>query len=94
MRWTTEPIKILGILIHPDMEIMIEINYSILLQKVRDTVMMWRKRGLTPYGKVQVVNSFVSSLYTYKFLCLPSPLHEYFDNYNRVYNNYRVYMGR
>ena len=52
LRWTLDPIKILGIYIHPDKTILIERNYSILLQKVRDIILMWRYGTLTPYGKV------------------------------------------
>ena len=50
--WTTEPIKVLGIMIHPDIELMKEINYSPLLQKVRDTIMMWRYRTISIMGKI------------------------------------------
>ena len=73
LKCTNEPVKILGILIHLDKEIMIEINYSTLLQKVRDKILMWRYRTLTPYGKVQIINTLLGSLFAYKLQCLPLP---------------------
>ena len=44
LRWTNELIKILDIQIHNDMEIMIEQNYSPLLQKMRDIITIWKHR--------------------------------------------------
>ena len=60
---------------------MIERNYSILLQKVRDKIMMWRFRTLTPSGKVQIMNSLLSSVFAYKLLCLPTPLENILKQY-------------
>ena len=71
--WTNGPIKISGVLIHADPDIIAEINYSILLQNVHDKTMMWRYRTPTPYGKIQVIDMLVASLYAYMFSSLPSP---------------------
>ena len=51
LNWSLDSIKVLGILINPDRDIMIEQNYSSLLQKMRDRILMWRYRTLTRYGK-------------------------------------------
>ena len=40
VKWTVDPIHILGILVHPNMRIMLEINYSPQLQKMRYIIMM------------------------------------------------------
>ena len=73
LKWSSGPIKILGILIQNDLDNIAEINYSPLLQKTKEIITMWRKRTLTPIGKVQVVNSLISSLFVCKFMGLPSP---------------------
>ena len=88
LRWTNDPFKILGIYVHPSMDIMLEINYSPLSQRVRDIITMWRYRDLTPIGKVQLVNSFISSLFVYGFMCLPSPSKEFFDAYKKLINRF------
>ena len=61
LSWTDQAIKIQGIHIHTDRSIMSKLNYSPLLQKMRETIMMWRYRSLTILGKIQFVNSLITS---------------------------------
>ena len=84
LTWTSEPIKIPEIWIHPNMDNMMDRNYRPLLQKTRDTIMIWRYRTMTPLGRIQVVNSLVASLFVYRFLCLPSPSNSYFEEYKQI----------
>ena len=44
---------------------------------------MWRYRALSIIGKIQVVNSQVSSLATYKLMCLPNPPAEFYEQYHQ-----------
>ena len=88
LNWITGPTKILGIWIHVDRKIMLDLNYSPLLQKVRDIITMWRYRTMSPIGKVQVINSLIASLFVYKFICLPSPPDEIFTKFKEITNEF------
>ena len=88
LQWSQGPIKILGIYMHPDTSIIAEINYSPLLQKVRDRIMMWRYRSLTIVGKIQIVNSLIASLFPFRFACLPSPSNEFVEEYDKLISTF------
>ena len=84
LKWSNGLIKILGIQIHPDIDIMLELNYSPLLQKIRDIISMWRYRTMTVLGKIQVTNSLIAFQLTYKMLCLPTPPDHFFSAYKDI----------
>ena len=67
--WSNEDIQVLGVTIsHEDI---IQKNYTGLVQKARETLNLWYNRGLSLFGKVQVVNTLVASLFVYKMMVLP-----------------------
>ena len=72
LQWFENPIKILAIWIHPDLDIVCELNYSPLLQKTRDIITVWKYRTLSPIGRIRVINMLISSLYFYVCLHRPS----------------------
>ena len=63
---------------------MMEINYLVLLQKTRDILLMWRYRDLTAMSKVQVINVLVTSIFAYRFTCLPSPKEEFIKQHKSL----------
>ena len=73
LSWTNQPIKILGIFIHTNMEYMHELNYPPLLQKVQEIITMWRYRSLSLLDKFQIINSLLASQFVYRLMVLPSP---------------------
>ena len=83
LKWFNGPIKILGIQIHSDIDIMLELNYSPLLQKIRD-IIVWRYRTMSILGKIQVISSLVASQLIYKMLCLPTPPDHFFLKYKEI----------
>ena len=70
LKWTNEPIKILGIWIHSDREIMIERIYFPLLQKMRDMITMGKHRSQTPCGRIQVISVLMTSIITFRLMAL------------------------
>ena len=64
-----EDITVLGIIVaHEDI---IEKNYSMVVQKAKQTLSSWQNRDLSLLGKVQVVNTLVASLFVHKMMVLP-----------------------
>lgn len=74
LRWTREPIEILGLLISSDPQLdMIQTNYLNKIDKLQQRLNPWLQRGLTPYGKILLVKSVALSQLTYVMSVLPEP---------------------
>ena len=82
--WSTGSIKILGIDIHPDIEMLQEQNYNTILPKVEEILHTWSKRQLTTIGRITIINSLISTLFVHKFLALPSPTSQFFTMYKKL----------
>ena len=81
--WSPTSLKILGIQIYPDKQIMYHDNFIDMLDKVEDILKAWKFRNLTPLGKIRVVNDLVNSLFSHKFLALPTPPTTFFSLYKK-----------
>ena len=69
--WTNEPVNVLGVWIANDTQTTQNLNYQLLDQKVETIINKWSTRNSSLIGKVQVVNSLVTSLFVYKMMVLP-----------------------
>ena len=67
--WSNEDINVLGVKIAH--ENVVDKNYNGIVDKARETLKSWTNRGLSLFGKVQVVNTLVASLFVYKMMVLP-----------------------
>ena len=50
---------------------MCELNINPLIERVKNTLLLWSKRPLTLLGKVLIVNSLIESLMVYRFSMTP-----------------------
>ena len=67
--WSNKDIKVLGVTIaHEDI---IPKNYENIVEKAKSILLAWQNRGLSLIGKIQVVNTLISSLFVYKMMVLP-----------------------
>ena len=73
LHWSDGPIKILGIWVSPDQELMTNVNYKELIVKARSILNMWSRRSLTLLGKILVINTLIIPLFVYRLQVLPSP---------------------
>ena len=72
IKWTNEPINVLGVTVCHDTDECIRLNYQPILGKIRSTLNSWRHRDLSLHGKITVVNTLIASLFVYKMTVLPS----------------------
>ena len=70
--------KILGIIVHNDMDAMIKENFEILLDKIKNVLNVWKARSLTLIGRVQIVNTLIASLMVQKLILLPIDVNDVF----------------
>ena len=70
LTWTNGPVNILGVWIARSDE-SIQMNYNPLLEKAKTILSSWSKRSLSLYGKVNIINTLIASLFVYRMLVLP-----------------------
>lgn len=87
-KWTDDPIKILGIVIHHDHMNTAKINYDMLLEKVENNCNLWKHRGLTLMGRVLIINSLCASLYVYKASVLGKITAEHTKKFYKILKNF------
>ena len=84
--WSNQDIKVLGVTIaHQDL---VSKNYEDTLTKVKSTLNRWYNRNLSLFGKIQVVNTLIASLFVYKMMvlpCIPKVVVSRADNMIREY---------
>ena len=71
--WDPGSFKILGIIFSINLDEMIALNFKDKLNEVTRDIARWRKRNLTPFGKITVIKTLVLSKLTYLFTNLPDP---------------------
>ena len=66
-------VKFLGIFITYDVQLLVEKNFKQRLKKVKNTINYWKIRGLSIYGKVNIIKSilFPKMIYPSSILCTP-----------------------
>ena len=73
LKWTTEPVKCLGIVVSTDREQLIELNYTPIVNKMNKTIQFWNRQHMTMFGKVVIINSYLISQFVYLMSVLPTP---------------------
>ena len=68
-------------------------NYEPIISKARLTINSWTNRHITLLGKIEVVNSLIASLFTYKMQVLPLMNQSILFRINRMISNF-IWNGR
>ena len=71
--WGTTQFDLLGIRFSVDLQEMTNLNYSLALEKSEKLLHSWKKRAVTPLGKITVIKTFIISKFAHLFTCIPSP---------------------
>lgn len=65
LKWAKRPIKCLGVYLTYDYDEFIKLNCKQRLKKMEDTAKWWRGRGLTMFGRAQIIISLLLSKLIY-----------------------------
>ena len=84
LNWTDDPVLILRIYITADYSQLLSRNLDPLLEKAEATTTLWSRRNLSLFGKILIINSLVTSLFTYWLTVLPTPSDQFFKEYNKI----------
>ena len=71
LNWV-DTINVLGVDIMPNEDDMVKINYAKIVDKANNVLSSWQYRCLSLFGKVNIINTLVSSLFVYKMMVLPA----------------------
>ena len=68
-----ESLTILGVKIDNDLKNITEKNMQIKMPKIRNEIEQWKRRSLTPVGRINVVKALLLSKLVHFFMALPNP---------------------
>lgn len=84
LNWGLTQFKLLGIQFDVDLDKMIKINYSNKMEKLKNLIKRWKRRYLTPLGKITVIKSVLVSMFNHLFISLPNPDTDTMNEMNKL----------
>ena len=73
IKWPDEPIKALGVYYTYDLKLLREKNFIERLDSIKKLINIWSSRGLSIYGKLTIIKSFLIPKFVYICALLPTP---------------------
>ena len=73
IKWPNIPIKALGVYFTYDQKLLKEKNFIERLDSIKKLINIWSSRGLSIYGKVTIIKSFLIPKFVYACSLLPTP---------------------
>ena len=73
LNWMQHSFKMLGINFDVDLSKIFQINYNEKIVKMENILKNWKRRILTPIGKIVIVKTLIVSLFNHLFISLPNP---------------------
>ena len=94
LHWTNDPVNILGVMVHYDMDWAIELNYQPLIAQSKQTLNTWKNRNVSLLGKILLVNTMIASLFIYKMKVLGTLPDRINEQMNELIMDYLWDSGR
>ena len=73
LNWDVNRFKLLRITFDVDLNKMLTLNFSDKMSNIRAKINYWKRRSLTPLGKITIVKSLLLSSLNHLFISLPTP---------------------
>ena len=70
LTWTDSDLDVLGVKVMND-RVQSNVGLEEVIEKMKDTLSIWKHRSLTLMGKVQIINTLAASLFVHKMLVVP-----------------------
>ena len=99
LNWDQGHFTVLGVRFSTNLEEMIELNFNCKVREIKNLLIQWAKRNLTPFGKITVIKTLAMSKINHLLLALPSPPQHTLKTlqslfYNFLWNNSRDKVKR
>ena len=88
LSWGKTEFKLLGINFHVNLESMQGINFNEKIQKIRSLIKLWKRRYLTPLGKITVIKSLLLPILNHLFISLPNPTDQILKELSNIFFEY------
>ena len=73
LEWGITEFNLLGLEFNVDLDRMIQKNYLDAIGQSKQILTNWKKRNLTPFGKITVIKTFIISKFNHLFIASPNP---------------------
>ena len=73
IRWPALPIKVLGVYFGYDRELCEKRNLGDKIDKAKQIISMWKQRDLSLIGRIQIIKTFITSLFQYSIFAVDIP---------------------
>ena len=83
--WGNSEFNLLGIKFSVNLECMVDLNFKPLIDDVKLTLAKWRKRFLTPLGKITIIKTLVLPKFNHLFISLPTPNERTINSINSAF---------
>ena len=84
LTWGETQFKLLGIIFDVNLNKMNDLNFEPKLKSISKCINYWKRRKLTPIGRITVVKTFLIPILTHLFISLPSPKADIIKNLNET----------
>ena len=88
LSWGDTRFKLLGITFDVNLEKMIELNFEQSLIKIKNRIKHWKRRMLTPIGKITVIKSLLLPTLIHLFSSLPNPGQNFLNQLREIFKDY------
>ena len=88
LTWGKTNFKLLGIHFDVDLDKIISINYKEKIIKIEKLIKSWKRRYLTPIGKITVVKTPLLPILNHLFISLPNPHQNTIKEINNLFYNF------
>ena len=88
IKWPDEPIKALGVYFTYDQKLLKEKNFIERLDSIKKLINIWSSRGLSIYGKVTIIKSFLIPKFIYVCSILPTPKAELLNELTKILSKF------
>ena len=85
LSWGKTDFKLLGINFHVDLDRIQRINYTEKIHKIKNLIILWKRRNLTPLGKITVIKTLLLPILNHLFISIPNPREETLKEINDIF---------
>ena len=85
LEWGCSTFNLLGIEFSVDLKQIVDLNYNIQVPKIKALIQHWKRRILTPIGRVTVVKSLLLPILNHLFIALPNPNNDILSSLNNCF---------
>ena len=92
LSWGCEHFKLLGIKFDVNLDKIVNSNYAEKITKIQNLLKLWKRRYLTPVGKITVIKTLLLPILNHLFISLPDPNEDIFKHLNTIFFEF-VWQG-